>query len=58
MDHLMNKVDFPVEIFGVITPIELVWRAHGKSWQIDLVDIRRIFDIKEGPEPFLHDSRP
>jgi hypothetical protein len=53
MDHLMNKVNLHVKIFGVITPIELVWRAHGEPRQIDLVDRRRIFDIEKCSEPFF-----
>ena len=50
----MNEVDFPVEILGVIIPIELLVRwTHGKSRQIDLIDIRRVFDIKKSSEAFF-----
>jgi hypothetical protein len=54
MDHLMNEVDFPVEILGVIILVELlVRRTHGKSRQVYLVNFGGVFDIKESPEPFL-----
>jgi hypothetical protein len=49
----VDLVDAPVEIPGVIAPVELGRRTNYKFGEIDLIYVGRVFDIEEGPVPFF-----
>jgi hypothetical protein len=51
--NLVDEVDLPVEILGIVVPVQLGRWTHDKLWQVDPVDAGGIFDIEECPEPFF-----
>jgi hypothetical protein len=49
----VDGIDLPVKILWIIVPVHLGRRTHNELRQVDPVEIRGVFDIKERAEPLF-----